>query len=482
MSIVDVEFLFFLPLVLLAYWGIARGPRARNAVLLVAGYLFYASWHWQLLALVIGGTVIDHLASRVLVGNGSPAARRLALTISLGFSLGALAFYKYADFFIAQFAALATAAGLSPSLGTLGLILPLGISYFTLQRVGYMLDLYWRRREPAQHWLDFAVFCCFFPQLGAGPIARGHELLPQLAAPRRLTADGIASAGFTFLLGVTLQAWAGAAIGEALVDPVFADPGRYGEAAHWLAVIGFALQVFADFAGYSLMAIGVARAFAIELPINFDAPFLSTSLPEFWRRWHITLNRWLFDYIFTPLTTSTGWFRGRIAFALMLTFLASGLWHGANWTFVVWGALHGLGMVVHDRWDQRYKAWCRRDRRYVAWRRSLPYRLAAWALTIGFFVVCLVPFRAADIGSAAEFAAHLLSAPGSQGPQLSPSMLLAVAFLFAHHLIRLPGLQVLPARFFAMPAPVRGVAYGLLVAFLLISAPIGPGTFIYQQF
>ncbi|MEZ5660715.1 MAG: MBOAT family O-acyltransferase [Burkholderiaceae bacterium] len=441
MSIVDIEFVFFLPVLLLLYWGLARGARMRNALLLLAGYLFYASWHWPLLALVIAGTAIDLACARVLTRSDSTGARRTALTVSLGFSLGALAFFKYGDFFIGEFVALARAIGLSPSFQTLGLILPLGISYFTLQRVGYMLDLFWRRRAPAGHWLDFAVFACFFPQLGAGPIARGHELLPQLAADRKLSAELVAQAAFAYLLGLTMQAWAGAAIGEALVDPVFADPEHHNRLAHWAAVIGFALQVFADFAGYSLMAIGVALAFGLRLPINFDRPFLSTSLPEFWRRWHITLNRWLFDYIFTPLITSTGWFRGRILLALMLTFLASGLWHGANWTFIVWGLLHGLGMVAHTVWDERYKRWCRRDRRFVSWRRSLPYRAVAWALTIGFFILCLVPFRSPDIGSAGAFFMALFSSPGEFGPQLSPSMLLAIAFLFAHHLLGLPGLR-----------------------------------------
>ncbi|MEZ5653842.1 MAG: MBOAT family O-acyltransferase [Burkholderiaceae bacterium] len=482
MSIVDVEFAFFLPVLLLIYWGLARGARGRNAVLLAAGYAFYASWHWPLLGLVIAGTLIDLACARVLVADTTALRRRLALTMSLAFSLGALAFFKYGDFFIGQFVALARSLGLSPSFQTLGLILPLGISYYTLQRVGYMLDLYWRRREPATHWLDFAVFACFFPQLGAGPIARGHELLPQLAGERRLSPQLVADAAFTYLLGLTMQAWAGAAIGEALVDPVFAAPAEYNALAHWGAVIGFALQVFADFAGYSLMAIGVGLAFGIRLPINFDRPFLSTSLPEFWRRWHITLNRWLFDYIFTPLITSTGWFRGRMAFALMLTFLASGLWHGANWTFIVWGALHGLGMIVHLRWDERYKQWCRRDRRFVAWRRSLPYRLLAWALTITFFVLCLVPFRSPSIDGAVAFSIALFSADGVAGPQLSPSMLLAIGFLIAHHLLGLPVLRVVTQTFFALPAPLRGVAYGLLIAFLFVSMPIGPGTFIYQQF
>ena len=278
----------------------------------------------------------------------------------------------------------------------LHLILPLGISFYTLQRVGYILDVYWGRQAPCKSLMEFAVFCAFFPQLTAGPISRARELLPQLSAARRPDPQKLTDGALSFLTGFALAAWAANAIGARLVDPVFANPAAYTVASHWVGVAGYALQVFGDFAGYSLMAIGVARFFGIELPVNFNFPFLSRSLPELWRRWHITLNRWLFDFIFTPMTTSRGWFRGRIGVALMFTFLASGLWHGANWTFVAWGFLHGIGMVVNYQWDEFYKSLCRRDRSYVKKRQGHAYQFVAWLLTMAFFVVTLVPFRAPD--------------------------------------------------------------------------------------
>jgi alginate O-acetyltransferase complex protein AlgI len=230
------------------------------------------------------------------------------------------------------------------------------------------------------------------------------------------------------------------------------------------------------------MAIGAARAFGIELPVNFASPFLSRSLPEFWRRWHITLNRWLFDYIFTPATTGTGWLRGRFAAAMILVFLISGLWHGAAVTFLLWGLLHGVGMVVHGRWDEYYRGLCRRDRKYVALRKSRSYQFAAWLLTIGFFVLSLVPFRASSLHSALDYYAGLV--PGHGGAALDPSIfsVLAVIAIVALHLLDVQPLGKLRTWFFELPAFVRGVAYGVVVAALVLAVPLTPSAFIYQQF
>jgi alginate O-acetyltransferase complex protein AlgI len=283
-------------------------------------------------------------------------------------------------------------------------------------------------------------------------------------------------------LGLALKAWAADVIGSAWVDPVYAESARFGRAAHGLAVLGYPLQVFGDFAGYSLMAIGVARLFGITLPTNFNYPFLSKSLPELWRRWHITLNRWLFDYIFTPLTTSRGWFRGRLDLAMMVTFLASGLWHGALWTFVIWGALHGVGMVVQRHWDERYRKLCREDRKYVQLRKSTSYALAAWVLTMAFFVASLMPFRAPSTAGAIAFLQDALLAPGSERVIVSIRNTFAAVFIVAYHCLELPILQRIRDRFFALHAVVRGVVYGLAIVWLILMVPASAGTFIYQQF
>jgi alginate O-acetyltransferase complex protein AlgI len=484
MTIGGIEFLlFFLP-VLLGYWLLPRRAAIQNGWLLGASYLFYASWDWRLLGLVIAGTVIDFTITRRMPRVGSTLKVRL-LAVSFAWNLGALAFFKYEGFFADSLNALAHRVGLPDLLPHLNLLLPLGISFYTLQRLSYVIDVYWGRQKPDPTPLQFALFSCYFPQITAGPIARGRELFPQLAVPRRASPGMFRVAGVELLIGFALKAWAAEYIGSLLVDPVYSAPGELGVLAHWMALVAYPLQVFADFAGYSLMAIGLSRLFGIELPINFDFPFLSRSLPEFWRRWHITLNRWLFDYIFTPATTSRGWLRGRFSLAFMITFLASGLWHGANWTFVVWGALHGLGMVIHRSWDEYYRSLCRADRRWVAVRKGRIYAILSWVLTIGFFVISLVPFRAASMTQAAQFVGGLTGlgeVTFSLARMDAFNLALAVALIVIYHVSATRSGKAWVTVFVGLPQPIRACVYGLSIALLLLLTPVSSGTFIYQQF
>lgn len=483
MSFTNIEFLFFLPAVFMIYW---LGPRLRvyqNAVLLAASYLFYGSWHWQLLSLIIAGTWIDYYVSRQFVKNDvDNRTRKHLLIFSLLFSLGSLCFFKYAGFFAGTANDALGSIGINNALPVLKLLLPLGISYWTLQRVGYVLDTYWKRIEPANSLLDFSLFVCFFGQVAAGPISRGSELLPQLQKVRRIEPHWVATGAFAFLLGYTLKAFVGEVLGESLVARAFSAPEAYTVLSLWVGVFAFAGQVFADFAGYSLMAIGTARFFAIELPQNFNVPFLSRSLPELWRRWHITLNRWLFEYIFTPLTTSKGWFRGRLDIGLLLVFATSGLWHGAAWTYVCWGLLHAAGMIIHRNWDVIYRGWCRKNRTFVTIRKSLLYTLVSWFLTLMFFVLTLVPFRASDIGTAFTYYKGLISSTGAEMLPFSPLAMLAFGFIVAMHVLELKPIDKLKSVFLATPPMLRGIAYGLAVALLVLIVPFSTGTFIYQQF
>jgi alginate O-acetyltransferase complex protein AlgI len=480
--------IFFLPLALIVYWLLPARRLAQNTWLLACSYAFYASWSVSLLALLVAGTLLDFAVGRYLADSAARAdaasilRRRAALFCSLGFSLGALAFFKYEGFFAGSLNQLLAAFNLRASLPVLHLLLPLGISFYTLQRVGYILDVYWNRHAGCASLLDFALFTSYFPQVTAGPISRASELLPQLGEARRWSPDLIAKGTNAYLLGYALKAWAGNTIGQQIVDPVFTAGASYSAFSHWLAIFSYAAQVFCDFAGYSLIAIGLSQAFGITLPQNFNFPFLSRSLPELWRRWHITLNRWLFDYIFTPLTTSDGWFRGRLDLALVLTFLASGLWHGANWTFIAWGVMHGLGMVIQRNWDERYRRWCRVRRSLVDLRRSRGYILTAWLLTQMFFVLSLIPFRAPDIHSAFAFLTDIGSSTGTQSIPAGVNATLALAFVVAYHLQELPWLAAWRRRIMALPDAVRGFAYGSAVAFLLLQTPPGSGVFIYQQF
>ncbi|HUD70958.1 MAG TPA: MBOAT family O-acyltransferase [Dongiaceae bacterium] len=490
MSLLEIEFLFFFPVVFALHW---LGPRRvgwQNGLLLVAGLLFYAGWDWRYLPVLWGGAAIDFAIARWLADTpddaGHAARRRRALGLSLALSLGALAWFKYLGFFAQSVGALLTAIGLQASIPVLRLALPLGISFYTLQRIGYMVDVYYGRQPACRSFTTFALFVTWFPQITAGPISRGAQLLPQLERPRALTARGLGSAAATFLLGYFLKGCVADWLGARVVDPVFDDEAIYSAATHWTALCAYAIQVFADFGGYSLLAIGTSRAFGIELPVNFNAPFLSKSLQEFWGRWHITLNRWLFDYIYGPLTTGRSWFRGRLDAGLLVVFLASGIWHGAAWGFVLWGILHGLGMVTHRNWDEFYRGLCRTDRAWVARRRSWPYAAAAWALTQGFFVLALLPFRAVTGRNMLEFAAGLLGHGGTRTLEMSAAILaiswIGVFAVMAIHLLEMPAAAAFKTRLQRLPAPVAGVAFGLLVLWIAIMMPASSGTFIYRAF
>ena len=491
MSLLEIEFLLYLPAVWGIHWLMPRRAGWQNAWLLLASYLFYAGWNWRFLPLLWTATLVDYAVARYLdalpADSGRDARRRLALGLSLASALGSLAWFKYMGFFAESLQALLGTAGIEASLPVLRMILPLGISFYTLQRVGYIVDVYYERLPACRSLVTFALFVGFFPQITAGPISRGSQLLPQLAAPRRLTAPLLGSAIGTFLFGYLLKASVADWLGERIVDPVFTDHAAYSAATHWVALAAYALQVFADFAGYSLLAIGAARAFGIELPVNFNAPFLSRSMQEFWGRWHITLNRWLFDYIYGPLTTSHGWFRARLDLGLLIVLLASGIWHGPAWGFVIWGALHGLGLITQRNWDEFYRGLCRRDRAWVARRRSVPYTLAAWAVTQAFFVATLLPFRARTwAATTAYLQGMLLPAPGAGGLDLGLAYLAitwaGLLIIAACHAVEAPALMGLRGRLDRLPAPLIGVAAGAAILWLAIVMPASGGTFIYRAF
>lgn len=487
MSFGDIELLVaFLPVVWLVHWLLPRRAGLQNAWLLAASLLFYFTWHPRLVLLFAANTVVTWIVVRRLAP-GAAGRSRAWLIAGIVWSFALLGVLKYAGFFTGGLARMLSAAGLTVSAPTLELVVPIGISFWTLQVVGAMLDVWWGRAKPPSGWLSWATFVSFFPQLMAGPIPRAVQLLAQLEVPRALSASSVARGAATFMGGFVLTYLVAATLGPTLVDPVFAEPARFGAMAHWAALFGYAGQVFADFAGYSLMAIGCGRLFSLELPENFRQPFISKNLLELWRRWHITLNQWLFDYLYTPAITGRGWLRGRYDVAFLLVFGFSGLWHGAAMTFVVWGLLHGVGLSVHRRFDVRVRGLCRKDRSWVTRRKSRGWALWSWALTQGFFVLTLVPFRASGLGVAGTFAAGLVGAGGTDGVVFETAVaklnvLICLGILVVMHLLALGRLPAVRERAAALPAPVRGVAWGLVVVYLLLFMPVASGTFIYAQF
>ena len=485
MSFGGLEFLLvFLPAAWAIYWLAPKRAAIQNAILLAISWAFYASWNPKLLGILLLTTAVNYLAVRTIDGlhNKDARKKRMIFWAAVAYNGLQLLGFKYAGFFADSLDTL-----LGTDLPSLRFVLPLGISFWTLQLIAYLTDVYFARVEVERRPVRFALFVAFFPQIVSGPIPRGRELLPQFAAERRFTWDDLRVGGGTFFLGYVLKFFVGDALAEHLVNPIFADPGAYSMIGHWLGLVGYCGQVFGDFAGYSIMAIGCGRFFGIEVPVNFNYPFFSRDMMEFWRRWHITLNTWLFDYMYAGLVTSKGWFRRRLDLGFLLVFAFSGLWHGATWAFVLWGVIHGVGLIVHRRWDEQYRNLCRKDRKWVKRRKTAGYAVFAWTATQLFFLLSLVPFRSPDIGASAEYFRAMVWSSGLHHP-LGGNPIGAIAataalgFIVAYHLLEVKRLQPWRARFFALPAPVRGLCYGLAIVFLAMFMPVGSGTFIYAQF
>jgi len=376
----------------------------QNLVLLASGYVFYAWWDWRFLGLILLSTLVDYLVAHALDKAGSLTRRRALLAISIGVNLGVLGIFKYLDFFIESFAALSASFGLAVNPGSLGLILPVGISFYTFQTLGYTIDVYRGRERPSDDLIAFATYVSFFPQLVAGPIERPGNLLPQLREPKTRFEAFWAREGLGLILWGLFQKVVIADTCARVADQIFADPVGHGPIALLLGVVCFAFQIYGDFAGYSLVAIGSARLFGIRLMTNFRTPYFARDIAEFWRRWHISLSTWFRDYVFIPLGGSRGR-RRRIARNVVVTFTLSGLWHGASWTFVIWGLLCSL-FYLPSIWSER-----RAITETPAQGRMFPSADELGAMAGTFAMVCLawVFFRAPDPATAVRYLTGLLS-------------------------------------------------------------------------
>ena len=478
--------LLFLPAVLGLHFVLPRRASWQNALLLAASWLFYFTWAPRYVPLLLAVTGVHYVAGRWLGSirassqdAAAPGSRGAGAILAgvIAADVGLLVAFKYLGFLARAASGLGGLLGLDVAIAAPSWVVPLGISFWTLQQIGYLADVHMGRREPCRSLLTFATFSSFFPQIQAGPIPRSDQL-DQLAQPRGITVDNVRTGSFRFFRGFVFRFLVAATLGELLVDPVFAQAGQASALRHWAALLGYAGQAFCDFAGYTDMAIGIAIVLGIRLPENFNFPFLAQNLLDIWRRWNMSFNNWLFEYVYSPLVTGTGWFRGRLDLGFLAVFLISGLWHGAAWTFVLWGALQGLGLVVQRRFDSRYRDLCRKDRVWVTRRKSRGYRMASWALTQSFFVLTLIPFRAASLGEAGAFTRGLVGGGGTAVTGLPVrdliNLMVCVALLVAYH--------ALQGRMIRVPAVVRGISYGLVIVYLAIFMPVARGTFIYAQF
>ncbi|MET0247492.1 MAG: MBOAT family O-acyltransferase [Sphingomonas sp.] len=426
----SVGFLFiFLPVSLAFYHLLfARSDRFRQLFLIVVTLLFYAVGGAEYLGLLIASVAVNYLAARLIAG-GTPGSRRAgaALAGAIGFNLSLLFYFKHMDFFIGNANALFGADLVLPTI-----VLPLGISFFTFQQIGFLVDLS-RGRFTLGRAVDYASFVLFFPQLLSGPIVKYDELTPQLRTrPARSTASANILIGLTiFAIGLAKKTVIADSIGG-LGAPVFeaAATGQpAGMAVSWIAAFAYTAQIYFDFSGYSDMAIGVARMFGIVLPFNFHSPLRATSIIELWRRWHVTLSRWVQTYIFQPLSMPLARFTahrmpGRLGMFVMsfavpttLAMVVIGIWHGAGWTFVLFGALQGLYIIVNEYWRQ-----ARRKKRKAS--KSEPPAYAAplaRALTLVAFVMAQVLFRSPDLATAGRLYANMIGMGSAQGAALLPA-------------------------------------------------------------
>jgi alginate O-acetyltransferase complex protein AlgI len=404
MLFASFDFLLFFVPVLAAFWLLRGHPAARVAMLIGASYFFYMASSrppagelpppWYFAGLLLLSTLLDYVAS-LLIHRATPDSkspdpalarrgkrrRNAWLLVSLAGNLGLLAYFKYVDFFM-QAAVDVLEALLPGTLGTsvapkLAPILPIGISFYTFQTLSYTIDVWRERLTPERSFSKFALFVVFFPQLVAGPIVRANEFLPQLHRRPRLRADEIEWALFRIFKGLLKKVVLGDFIAVYFTDIVFDTPGDFTSLENLLALYAFTLQIYADFSGYSDIAIGVAKLLGYEIPENFDRPYQSVDVGEFWRRWHMTLSTWLRDYLFFPLGGSKG-SNARTYFNLWLTMFLVGMWHGASWNFVVYSNLQG-GAILFNRWNRLRQ-------------RTLTRALALWMLVVPLFCLCMYGF------------------------------------------------------------------------------------------
>lgn len=384
------EFLIFFVLLCLLLLIFKNNSR-RKLLLFVASYVFYMWWNPAFILLIIFSTFVDFILGRQIDLTDNKTKRKVFLTLSLIANLGVLGFFKYANFFQDNMFAFMRLLGSEPSWTSLNIILPVGISFYTFQTLSYTIDIYKGNLSPCRSPLDFALFVAFFPQLVAGPIVRAVDFLPQLNNhDSKLNFDRVAF--FTILRGLIKKVIIADNI-ALFADAIFDSPFDYGSATIWLATIAFYIQIYCDFSGYSDMAIGIARILGYKLPDNFNRPYFATNPSDFWKRWHITLSGWLRDYLYIPLggNRSGKWLTYR---NLMITMLIGGLWHGANWSFVLWGGLHGIALIAYRLWQKNFAG-----KPNILGKSKISLSIQAffsWALMQYWVLLTWIPFRVTD--------------------------------------------------------------------------------------
>ena len=448
---------------------------SQNRFLLVASYVFYGYWDYRYLSLILASTVIDYFIAQKIHGSSSVSAKKRFLFISIAANLGMLAFFKYYNFFVHEASILLESIGLSMPLPVLQIVLPVGISFYTFQTMSYTIDVYRGKTAPATNFLDFALYVSFFPQLVAGPIERSTSLLPQITSPRRATTEDFVEGLYHILFGLFKKVVIADNMAP-IANHIFAKPpGDLTGPEVLIGVYAFAFQIYGDFSGYSSIAQGIARWMGFRLSWNFKMPYFSSTPSEFWQRWHISLSQWLRDYLYIPL----GGNRGTHLYTLRnlaLTMILGGLWHGAGWTFLAWGAFHGGLLIVY---------------RMIEFTSENPFvkllthpNLKIVRVIFFFHLICIswLLFRATDMNQAWSMLIIALTdmtmtsvaayGAGMIAVFAGPMLLLELWIERSRDLLKVPNSNWL----------VRTIIYGYFLLMLIIFPPLTNQAFIYFQF
>ncbi len=469
-------YLLFLATVVTVSWSLVRFAAYRFAFLLLASCIFYMAWNPLFIFLILGSTCWDFSVARLIESapDEQKFKRRLLLLASVGMNLALLCYFKYLNFFVQSVAGALRLLHFDAHVALLDIVLPVGISFYTFQTMSYCIDVY-RREIPAEKsLLRFALFSTFFPQLVAGPIVRAHKFLPQLHRTPTLDSEDVSEGLFRIARGLFKKVVVADFLAVNLVDRVFSQPHIFSSVEILIGLYAYTMQIYCDFSGYTDVAIGSARLLGYRLPENFMRPYRAKTVAEFWRKWHMTLSTWLRHYVFFPLGGSRGtiWQTHRNT---MITLVLIGLWHGANWTFVIYGALHALAIIVNRTlhrarpkdFDEGNQAW-----HQVAWK---------VILTFHFIVMARILFRAHSVAAAGEMWQALWTQGGGVA-NISRGTWAILLLSYAVHFSTPALVDRLRSRFVALPAYAQGVALALVATGMGAVAETDVVPFIYFQF
>ena len=455
-----VTFAIFFLIVLPVSWALMTRQRTWRVWILLASYVFYGWWNWHFIFLLAASTVVNWVLALAIYRTQGQRARKALLTLAVGFDIGLLVYFKYTGFFVNS------AANVFDTAWVISVTLPVGVSFFTFMAISYVVDTYRRELVPAT-FARFAVFQAFFPHLIAGPIVRASELLPQLESPRDPRKVNTSRAFMLIVTGLFLKVVIANHLATHIVDEVFAAPNRHSSLEVLVGVYAYAVQIFADFCGYTNIAIGIALLLGFEFPQNFNSPYAAVTLQDFWRRWHMTLSRWLRDYLYIPLGGNR---KGPLMTYrnVMITMLLGGLWHGAAWTFVAWGAIQGTGLCVERalHWQPTSKA-------------------GRWfGRILTFQIVCFawIFFRSDSFARAGQVIERLFTAWGQPSPLVTTSVVLAIVVGIGGQYVRPGLLGGLLAGFQRLPVVAQAACLGASLLVINTLGPEGVAPFIYFRF